>query len=90
MQGRRTWVAAAVLFISALGGCATGSETTSGAVPPATFAPGGVSNAAESSAPQPHRRAKILKAPSAFDCRNEGGSNDVFEKQCEAETESGD
>jgi hypothetical protein len=46
--------------------------------------------AAGSSATNGRPHNTILNAPSAFACRGEGAYADVFERQCESDTETND
>ncbi len=90
MRRSRTWVATAVLFTGFLSGCATRGEFTDRTVPYGMSTPTDKGTAAGSSATNGRPHNTILNAPSAFACRGEGAYADVFERQCESDTETND
>ena len=90
MRQSRTWVASAVLLTGFLSGCATRGEFIEGTVPHGMSTPADKGTAAGSSATNGRRHDTILSAPSAFACRGEGAYADVFERQCESDTETND
>ena len=90
MRGSRTWVATAVLFTGFLSGCATRGEFTDMSVPHGSSTPADKGTAAGSPPIDGPSHNTIFNAPSAFKCRGEGAYADVFERQCESDTETND
>jgi len=79
-----------VLFTGFLSGCATPGKFTDRTVPYGMSTPTDKGTAAGSSATNGRPHNTILNAPSAFACRGEGAYADVFERQCESDTETND
>ena len=90
MRGSRTWVATAVLFTGFLSGCAAQGEFTDRTVPHGASTLADKGTAAGSPPIDGPSHNTIFNAPSAFNCRGEGASADVFERQCESDTKTND
>ena len=90
MQGSLARIATAALFTSVLSGHAAQGELPGSTVPHGTSSPAGKGTSATSSPIDRPPHDTILNAPSAFNCRGEGAYADVFERQCESNTDSND
>ncbi len=94
MQRSVIWIATAALSITFLGGCAAQRGISDRSAPQGMSGSTGEGISSSEASPvagSPRGRLDtILQAPSAFSCRGEGATEDVFEEQCESETRTGD
>jgi hypothetical protein len=84
------WIVTAALFASVLSGPESQGKSVGMTVPHGANGPAGNGRAKASpgDTPRHHRFKAILHAPSAFNCRDDRASDDVFELQCKSNVSS--